>query len=267
MEPQRIADALTRATARLEFGPPVTHVYNPLRYAKQPHAAYVERYARQGIEALFLGMNPGPWGMAQTGVPFGEVALVRDWLGIEAPVGKPKHEHPKRPITGFACERSEVSGRRLWGWAKNRFGVELDTGDLREAGPGVRREIQSRLEEVAFQKIDDAQLEEIPLFADKNYGAERLSKWIKTKFTFEVEVDHIIKHHKDDLLEPRDLVIEKARDLYSTREAELPVDIAMQNAMSRAMQDPNAAFEELALWAKNRAGVEIDPSSVKTTPP
>ena len=122
MEPQRIADALTRATAKLEFGPPVTHVYNPLRYAKQPHAAYVERYAKRGIEALFLGMNPGPWGMAQTGVPFGEVALVRDWLDIEAPVGKPKDEHPKRPILGFACERSEVSGRRLWGWAQERFG-------------------------------------------------------------------------------------------------------------------------------------------------
>ena len=122
MEPQRIADALTRATSKLEFAPPVTHVYNPLRYAKEPHAAYVERFAKRGIEALFLGMNPGPWGMAQTGVPFGEVALVRDWLGIEARVGKPKHEHPKRPITGFACERSEVSGRRLWGWAQERFG-------------------------------------------------------------------------------------------------------------------------------------------------
>ena len=34
-------------------------------------------------EAVFLGMNPGLWGMAQTGVPFGTVSLVRDWMGIE----------------------------------------------------------------------------------------------------------------------------------------------------------------------------------------
>jgi single-strand selective monofunctional uracil DNA glycosylase len=61
--------------------------------------------------------------MAQTGVPFGEVHLVRDWLGLEAPVGKPVHEHPKRPVEGFECSRSEVSGRRLWGWARERFGT------------------------------------------------------------------------------------------------------------------------------------------------
>jgi single-strand selective monofunctional uracil DNA glycosylase len=66
-------------------------------------------------------MNPGPWGMAQTGVPFGEVNLVRDWLGIETPVDKPESEHARRPVQGFACRRSEVSGRRLWGWARETF--------------------------------------------------------------------------------------------------------------------------------------------------
>jgi single-strand selective monofunctional uracil DNA glycosylase len=121
MEPLRVADALSRAVSKLEFGEPVTHVYNPLRYARRSHTAYVERFARPGVEALLLGMNPGPWGMAQTGVPFGEVAAVRDWLGIEERVDRPSPEHPKRPIQGFACERSEVSGRRLWGWARERF--------------------------------------------------------------------------------------------------------------------------------------------------
>jgi len=121
MEPLRIAEALTRAVSKLEFGEPVTHVYNPLRYARRPHTAYIERFARRRPEALLLGMNPGPWGMAQTGVPFGEVASVRDWLGIEERVERPSPEHPKRPIQGFACERSEVSGRRLWGWAQKRF--------------------------------------------------------------------------------------------------------------------------------------------------
>jgi len=70
-----------------------------------------------------VGMNPGPWGMAQTGVPFGEVRLVREFLGIEEPVLQPPRVHPARPIEGFACVRSEVSGRRLWGWVKERFGT------------------------------------------------------------------------------------------------------------------------------------------------
>jgi single-strand selective monofunctional uracil DNA glycosylase len=61
--------------------------------------------------------------MAQTGIPFGEVGLVRSFLGIETRVGKPPLEHPKRPVLGFACPRSEVSGARLWGWARDRFGT------------------------------------------------------------------------------------------------------------------------------------------------
>ncbi len=104
----------------LTFSEPVTHVYNPLRYALQPHSQYVEKYAQQNV-VLLLGMNPGPYGMAQTGVPFGEINHVRDWLGINAAVEKPINEHPKRPIEGFDCLKSEVSGQRLWGWAKHRF--------------------------------------------------------------------------------------------------------------------------------------------------
>ncbi|MEM1414456.1 MAG: uracil-DNA glycosylase family protein [Myxococcota bacterium] len=112
---------LSKACGELSFAPPVAHVYDPLAYAHRPHERYLERWGGAPKEVLFLGMNPGPWGMCQTGVPFGEVALARDWLGVEAPVDKPPSEHPKRPIQGFSCTRSEVSGRRLWGWAKERF--------------------------------------------------------------------------------------------------------------------------------------------------
>lgn len=117
-----IADRLIAEVGQLRFGPPVACVYNPLVYARAPYALYWERYGRPSKEVLLVGMNPGPFGMAQTGVPFGEVAAVRDWMGIEAPVGRPLEEHPKRPVEGFSCGRSEVSGRRLWGWARERFG-------------------------------------------------------------------------------------------------------------------------------------------------
>ncbi len=115
-------ETLRDAVARLHFGPPITHIYNPLEYAWEAHRLYVSRFAKKGIDALWIGMNPGPFGMAQTGVPFGEINAVRIWMGIEAPIQKPPREHPKRPVQGFACERSEVSGRRLWGWARDYFG-------------------------------------------------------------------------------------------------------------------------------------------------
>ena len=108
----------------LEFSAPVACVYRPLDYAWKPHQTYLERYAKgRRKQVVFLGMNPGPFGMVQTGVPFGEVAAVRDWMGIDAPVGKPAETHPKRPVEGFACQRSEVSGRRLWGLFAERFGT------------------------------------------------------------------------------------------------------------------------------------------------
>ncbi|MCZ6598511.1 MAG: single-stranded DNA-binding protein [Planctomycetota bacterium] len=122
MDPVRIARELSRGAGKLRFGAPVTHVYNPLEYARATHDQYLKRYARPGVEALLVGMNPGPWGMAQTGVPFGEIEHVRDWLGIEGDIGRPKREHPKRPVLGFECRRSEGSGKRVWSWAKKRFG-------------------------------------------------------------------------------------------------------------------------------------------------
>lgn len=105
----------------LRFLPPVACVYHTLDYTWQAHQQYIERYGKGKKRVLFLGMNPGPFGMAQTGVPFGEVAAVRDWMRIQAPIGKPIQEHPKRPVEGFQCKRSEVSGRRLWGLFADRF--------------------------------------------------------------------------------------------------------------------------------------------------
>ncbi len=127
---ERRADRVWAAARRLHgrlkplsFGDPVTHVYDPLEYAAAGHRAYVKAFAQGKKKVVFLGMNPGPFGMAQTGVPFGEVAHVRDWLGIEARIGRPKHEHPKRPILGFACTRSEVSGTRVWSAIADHWGA------------------------------------------------------------------------------------------------------------------------------------------------
>ncbi len=118
-----VTEGLVRALDGMAFADPVAAVYQPLDYARAPHHAYLRAFGEGRGRVVFLGMNPGPYGMAQTGVPFGEVAAVRDWMGIEEAVGRPRDEHPKRPVLGFQHPRSEVSGRRLWGWAAERFGT------------------------------------------------------------------------------------------------------------------------------------------------
>ena len=122
------ADRIIRRTGEfreevrtLTFSRPVTHVYHPLDYAWEPHKRYLDKYAGGKKKVVFLGMNPGPWGMAQTGVPFGDVKQVTGWLRIKAPVDRPNPEHPRRRVEGFDCHRGEISGQRLWGMLAERF--------------------------------------------------------------------------------------------------------------------------------------------------
>jgi single-strand selective monofunctional uracil DNA glycosylase len=117
------AAALRRSLKKLRFSAPVAHVYNPLDYAWGCYESYLRRYASAPKQVVFIGMNPGPFGMVQTGVPFGEVKAVRDWLQLSGPICKPNSEHPRRLVLGLECERSEVSGQRLWGLFATRFGT------------------------------------------------------------------------------------------------------------------------------------------------
>jgi single-strand selective monofunctional uracil DNA glycosylase len=118
-----ITDMLVADLQSLEFSLPVTHVYNPLEYARSGYNRYLTRFGKTKKKIVLLGMNPGPFGMAQTGVPFGDAEKVGKWMGITVKVHPPGHIHPKRPIDGFNCKRREVSGSRLWGWAEQRYGT------------------------------------------------------------------------------------------------------------------------------------------------
>ncbi|MBZ5495356.1 MAG: single-stranded DNA-binding protein [Acidobacteriia bacterium] len=123
MDLAHIALRLRSDLRHQKFGPPIAWVYNPVEYSWPTHAEYLRRFGRGRREIVLVGMNPGPWGMVQTGVPFGDVEMVSNWLGITGRVGKPRSEHPRRPVEGFLCHRSEISGRRLWGWARDTYGT------------------------------------------------------------------------------------------------------------------------------------------------
>lgn len=117
----KVARELSQSVGSLSFELPTAYIYNPLEYAWEIHRQYLELAGGGKKKVVFLGMNPGPYGMAQTGVPFGEIPAVRDWMGLKGEVKKPNLEHPKRPVDGLECTKSEVSGRRLWGLFSEKY--------------------------------------------------------------------------------------------------------------------------------------------------
>jgi len=96
-----------------------------MRFDNLSFEDYVGKYARSSCEVLLLGMNPGPFGMVQTGIPFGDTDTVNSWLRVKAwsqsDAGSLPEQHPKRPILGSRCEVIERSGQRLWSLARNRW--------------------------------------------------------------------------------------------------------------------------------------------------
>ena len=116
-------DKLSSKLDDMKFSAPVSIVYNPLQYAADGVEKYL-CYSEGKKKIIFLGMNPGPWGMAQTGVPFGEVNAVKNFLKLDdIRVNSPENEHELYKVRGLECPRSEVSGKRLWGLFEKKFGT------------------------------------------------------------------------------------------------------------------------------------------------
>ncbi|KAL4709369.1 hypothetical protein ACJJTC_013658 [Scirpophaga incertulas] len=113
-----VLDQLNNSLEELQLLRSIKCIYNPTKYARRTFEMYVQKYCNTEKQIMYFGMNPGPWGMSQTGVPFGEINSVKDWLKINGVVEKPPTELPARPVKGFECTRSEISGRRFWGLFK-----------------------------------------------------------------------------------------------------------------------------------------------------
>lgn len=101
----------------------VDYVYNPLKYAWGVHQRYIQISGDGGAKTVMLGMNPGPHGMGQMGIPFAATSMVRNVLGISGiPVEQPSFPHPRRPVIGLEYPREEVSGTRIWGLLSETYG-------------------------------------------------------------------------------------------------------------------------------------------------
>ncbi|KAE9529792.1 hypothetical protein AGLY_011888 [Aphis glycines] len=157
----------------LNYGPNVEYIYSPLDYASNLHKAFLTKFLLTKKKVLFLGINPGPWGMCQTGIPFGEVNIVRDYLKVDGEVKTPTNYHPQRPVNGLNCHRSEVSGKRLWDlfielskgdpykffkdcFIYNYFPLALMNKNAKNITPGdLKSEFQKKLQEICDKSLSD----------------------------------------------------------------------------------------------------------------
>ncbi len=89
-------------------------VCNPLVYAWENYAEYVRMSVSNSSIILFLGMNPGPYGMMQTGVPFGDINAVKNYLKISGTVLEPECNPPHKRVEGMKISRGEISGQKFW---------------------------------------------------------------------------------------------------------------------------------------------------------
>lgn len=63
-----LADELNLSLEQFEIPKKVEAVYNPTIYARQTFEMYVKKYCNSPKPIIYFGMNPGPFGMSQTGV-------------------------------------------------------------------------------------------------------------------------------------------------------------------------------------------------------
>jgi len=152
-------------------------------------------------------------------------------------------------------------------WAKNRYGVEIDAGELREGGVEERRHVLETLCKAAERKIDESDLSGLDAFFEPDYGAAHLSEWAETMLGLEVSVEEIKSAEADEERTVLDLIVERAERTYRDKEIEYPVEYAMELTMALMRQAPGQAAEQLAGWARRRFGLEMTAEQLKTTPP
>lgn len=156
----------------------------------------------------------------------------------------------------------------LIGWARSRFGVELTPSELESGGAeSSRAHVRDVLTAAAHRRIDDSDLAGMEQYLVPNYGVKRLVQAMADKFTLEVSEDEILKAVNDKDNPPDAVIMARAREQYTKREIEYPVDFAMDVTMMLMRQNPAGAAQFLVDWANRRYGLSWTVETLRSRPP
>jgi preprotein translocase subunit SecA len=171
------------------------------------------------------------------------------------------------PIEGSEI-KVDFDAQGLSNWARSRFGVELTPSELESAdASGSRSHVRRVLTEAAERRIDDTDISGIAVYLEPNYGPIQLVDWVKSKFDLEIPLDEILRAQDSKETTPAMVVMRRVRELYAKREADYPVEFAMDLTMMFMRQNPQAAAQYLVNWANTRLGLDWTVDHLRTNPP
>ena len=143
--------------------------------------------------------------------------------------------------------------RGLSGWAMSRFNVNLSQNQLRKMTPA---EVEAALSAAAAEKIDQIDLSHLGTFLLGEFPRESLAYWARNKFGIDATAEEL----DGGVESARSLLEEKAVAAYARREAEYPVEYALDMTVAQGGTENVYALGSLVAWAnrKYEAGLTVE---------
>jgi preprotein translocase subunit SecA len=154
----------------------------------------------------------------------------------------------------------------------SRFQVQLSQSQIRSMD---FYELEEKLRNSAIEQIDKRDCAGIQKYLEPLFAERELARWAEEKFGVQIDPQEFLasskggRNTRNSAADIADLIERKARESYSRREIEYPIDhiltLVMQGRESGAIEDPNAA-EYLRAWIYMHFGVELPLPHVQSTP-
>ena len=144
----------------------------------------------------------------------------------------------------------------LISWAKSRFNVKLNQGEIRNMNIG---QVTDLLIQAANEQVDKADLSAGQKFLEKHLGEKELAAWAENKFDIKLDVDELKEQQPDACYE---YVLKNAHKAYEKRELVYPIEFILDIVYQGAQQNQEWAIGQLVTWAKQRYDLELTPEMI-----
>ncbi|QDU33718.1 preprotein translocase subunit SecA [Poriferisphaera corsica] len=151
---------------------------------------------------------------------------------------------------------AEWDVRGLVSWAKSRFDVKLNQGEVSKMNS---REVSSILSDKACEQIDKTDFSGVAKYLEKHLGEKELAAWARNKFGVELVPQDMVDMPAEECL---DMILDKAREAYQQRELNYPIEFILDIVYQGAQQDQNWAVDQLINWVKQRYDFELSAEEV-----